>query len=246
MRSYFTAMTALAFVLTSHIATAQPVEKEELGGLIKEYLRENPEVIIDSVELYQKKMQAESMEKSKTAISSQMKAIYDNPNHARIGKKDAPVTIVEFFDYNCSACKYMFSPLDKLEKAGLKDVQVIFVEYPIFGEKSENLSKIALAVHTLEPNKYYEFHGKMMTHKGNVSPDQAYGFAKEIGVDREKIEKELTQPRYNEILKENAALGDTLQIRGTPFMIIGGEPVPHALDDKALAEYITNAKATKK
>ncbi len=226
-------------------AIAEPVQKEELGDLIRQYLNDNPEVIMEAVDRYQQKAKEAGLAKVREAIKANADAIFNDPNDGTIGDKDAKVTIVEFFDYNCSACKYMFKPIDTLYKAGLKDVRVVFKEYPIFGERSEKLAKIGLAVNALAPEKYYEFHGLMMQHKGAITAEDAYGYAGQVGVEREAIQKELSDAKYTQMLKDGAALGDKLQIRGTPFLIVGNEPVPHALDKAALDNYIAKARAAK-
>jgi protein-disulfide isomerase len=235
------ALCALAAPLIP--AHAEPVTKEALGGLVREYLLANPEVIIEAVQTFQQREEQANAEKTKVVIQEQRAKIYDNPAHGSFGEKTAKVAVVEFFDYNCSACKFMFKPLDALRASGMKDVRYIFVEYPIFGEQSQKLARIALAVNALAPAKYYDFHGKMMQHKGTIDADIAYGYAEAVGVKRAELEKELEKATYEEILKDNAVLGEALNIRGTPFLIVGDEPVPHALDEKGLNEYIAKAKA---
>ena len=218
------------------------VTKEEFGGMVRNYLLENPRVIIDAVEKIQKEEMAKEMSGTKEAIKANYKAIYDNPNHGTIGDKSAKVAIVEFFDYNCSACKFMFKPLDALRQAGLKDIRIIFVEYPIFGDESKALARIALAVNQLIPAKYYEFHGKMMEHKGKIDANVAYSYAESVGLKRADLQKELANEKYSKILADNAKIGEALKLRGTPFLIIGDEPVPSALDEAGLQEYINKAK----
>ncbi len=244
MKSKILAIIA-TMMIASSTAHAENVTKEELGGLVRAYLLKNPKVIIEAVENFQKQESAKEMSGVKDAVKANHKAIYENNAHGSIGDANAKIAVVEFFDYNCSACKYMFKPLDALRKAGLKDLRLVFVEYPIFGAESQELAKIALAVNQVIPAKYYEFHGKMMQHKGKIDKVIALGFAEEVGLKREDLEKELTNPKYAKILADNAKLGEALKLRGTPFLIIGDEPIPSALDEAGLQEYIKRAKESK-
>jgi protein-disulfide isomerase len=127
----------------------------------------------------------------------------------------------------------------------MKDTRIIFFEFPIFGEQSEKLAKIGLAVYALEPGKYVEFHRHMMEFKGSATAEEAYGFAAKIGVERTAIEKELANPKYATLATDIKALGEKLKIQGTPFLIIGEEPVPHALDEAGLKEYMEKARQAK-
>jgi protein-disulfide isomerase len=232
--------------LVAHAADSDPVTKGELGALVKEYLVKNPEVIVEAVAEYQKGMQAKSTEESKKAVAANKQAIYDNPFIPSVGDKNAKVAVVEFFDYNCSACKFAFKAIDAAMKGEHKDVRFIFMEYPIFGEQSVRIAKIGLSIYALAPEKYYDFHSHMMEHKGSVTVEEALTYAEKIGVKRADIEKEMAKPKYEEIHKANAELGEKLKVSGTPFMIIGDEVVPHALDAAGLNDYIAKAKATAK
>ena len=82
----------------------------------------------------------------------------------------------------------------------------------------------------------------MMSHKGTITVDQAYTYADKVGLKREAIEKELSDEKYEALRKANVELGAKLKVTGTPFLIIGDEPIPHALDDAGLKEYIAKAK----
>ena len=127
-------LVVLSLLLGSSLATgasaadAKSVTHEELGGLIRDYLNKNPEVIIESVALYQKKEQEAGLKETRAAILANKDAVYNNPAIPAIGDKGAKVSVVEFFDYNCSACKYMFTVLDRQVKAKDKDVRIIFME----------------------------------------------------------------------------------------------------------------------
>lgn len=240
-KPFLAALIALMAPVASH-AAEDYVTRQELGALVRDYIIEHPEVIVESMTAYQQKAQTEGLEQTSKAIKENRPLIFDDAHTPYIGDKDAPLTIVEFFDYNCSACKYMFAPIDAIHKEGTKDVKILFKEFPIFGEVSERLAKIGLAIHALAPEKYYGFHTAMMTHKGTISAQDAYGYAKSVGVTREVIEKELSKPDYNERIKTNKALGDVLAIRGTPFLIIGDEPVPHAIDESELRTRLDAAR----
>jgi protein-disulfide isomerase len=231
---------------SAHAADTDAVTKGELGGLVREYLMKNPETIVEAVAVYQKDMQSKGTEESKKAISANKQAIYDNPFIPSVGNKDAKVAVVEFFDYNCSACKFAFKAIDAAMKGDHKDVRFIFMEYPIFGEQSVRIAKIGLSIYALAPEKYYDFHKHMMEHKGSVTVEEALAYAEKIGVKRADIEKEMAKPKYEEIHKANSELGEKLKVNGTPFMIIGEEVVPHALDAAGLNDYIAKAKAAVK
>lgn len=239
-------LLATVATFTASAAFATPITKKELGSLIKEYLVENPEVIVEAMTAYQQKAQEAGLRETRQAVKDNAEDIFNDPNMPFIGDKNAKVAVVEFFDYNCGACKFMFKSIDKLNTEGLDGIKVVFREYPIFGEESDKLAKVGLALYKVAPEKYYDFHAKMMNHKGKADVDQAYTYAEEAGVSRDAIQKELGATNYGDIIEAGKELGNKLKVRGTPFMIIGNEPVPHAVDEAELRKRIAEAKATKK
>lgn len=235
-------LTTTCIALATQPAIAEPVTKEALGGLIKDYLIENPEVIVEAMAAYQEKEKEIQAEQTRKVIQDKADLIFNDDDTPFIGDEDAPVAVVEFFDYNCSACKYMFKSIDKLKNEGLKDLKVVFKEFPIFGEDSQKLAKMGLAIFAIAPDKYYDFHGKMMLHKGKVTIEKAYAYAAEVGLKREDIDKELVTPKYNKLLEDQRKLGEKLGVRGTPFMIVGKDAIPHAMSEEDLRKRIAEAR----
>ncbi|TAE34751.1 MAG: DsbA family protein [Alphaproteobacteria bacterium] len=232
----------------SHVTEAKPdyVTKGEFDAMVNRYLMDHPEVLLKSLDNMQRATQEKGLEESKKAIEGQSANLFSDSTLPTFGAKDAPIPVVEFFDYNCSACKYMFNPIDAVKAKQIQDVRIIFVEFPIFGEKSEELAKIGLAVHALKPDAYYGFHSAMMKHKGTITKDQAIDYAGKAGIDRADLEKELLSPAIAARLKKNQDLGHAINVTGTPFMVIGKTPIPHALDAEHLDKHIENARAALK
>ncbi len=171
-------------------------------------------------------------------------ALYNNADTASIGPKDSAHTLVEFFDYNCPVCKMQFKTIDAEVK---KDptLRVLFVEFPIFGPVSDTNAKLGLAVYRLYPEKYYEFHEKMMGTPGHGPGDNkpSLQFIKDLGMDVAKVKAESEKKDIADILIKNRELGTKLHVQGTPMLIIGDEIIPHAIDQQELEERLKTAKA---
>lgn len=211
--------------------------RAEVEGIVKEFILANPQVIMDSVQKWQAEQQKEKVAGATDALKDPevKKALYENPHSPVIGNKDTKIAIVEFFDYNCPACKMAFKGLDELI-AKDKNVKVIFKEFPIFGPVSDTNSKIGLAVNKLAPGKYFDFHKKMMSYEGRADEAVALKFAAEAGIKEADIKAEIAKPEYDTIITQYRELGGKLGIQGTPSMVIGEELVPYALDYDGLEE----------
>ena len=183
-----------------------------------------PQLIVASMKNYQEKMAAAEQSKSGQALSERLGEILNDPSDPFVGPKDSKKIVVEFFDYNCGYCKKAFA---EIEQVRLKnpDVKIIFKEFPIFGPPSEAVSRVALAVHKIAPDKYYAFHAKLMEFKGEKTPEVLSNIAKEVGVNID-IKAEFDKPEYAEKIKKDQELATSLGIQGTPGFIINGEIIP--------------------
>jgi protein-disulfide isomerase len=218
-------------------------DAEAVKQIVRDVIMAEPKLIMDSVQKFQMEEQKKAMQGANEVLkdAAAQKALYDNPNAAVAGNKDSKRTVVEFFDYNCGACKMMFKSIDALLKKD-KDVRVIFHEYPIFGPASDTNSKIGLAVWRLSPDKYYDFHVKMMTHEGRVDEKVALGIVKELGMDADKVKAESEKKEVSEAIEANRELGQKLRIQGTPTLVVGEEIVPHALSPEDLEARLNGGK----
>lgn len=233
--------TLIAAVVAAIVGagSATLVGQQDAGGssddAIKNYIMANPQVIMDSVQKWQEDQRKQKLAGASEALKDEAvkKALYENPNSPAVGNLEAKATVVEFFDYNCPACKMAFKAIDELLQKD-KNVKVIFKEFPIFGPVSDTNSKIGLAVHKLAPEKYFDFHKKMMSMEGRADEATALKFAGEVGLKEADVKAEIAKPEYEEMIGKLRELGTKLGIQGTPSLVIGEELVPHALDYNGL------------
>ena len=220
-------------------ATGETVgtDKNAIRATVLEVIKEEPQAIIDSLNNWQATQQKQKTADASAALkdAATNAAVHDTTDSPFIGKADSTKTVVEFFDYNCPACKMQFQELDKLHKADA-DVKIIFKEYPIFGAQSETNSKIGIAVHRLYPEKYFAWHSKMMGTQGRTDEASALKYATQVGMDADKVKTESQSDAVAKILETERALGQKLNLQGTPSLIVADELVPHALRVEEIKE----------
>lgn len=211
------------------------LDSEAVKTIVRQVIMDEPKLIMESVQKFQMAEQQKAQQGANEALKEEgvRELVFNDPNAASVGPKDSKRVVVEFFDYNCGACKMMFKSLDAVMK---KDpgVRVVFHEYPIFGPVSDKNSHIGLAVNRLYADKYFEFHVKMMTHEGKVDDKVAFAIAKELGMDVEKLKAEADKKEVADIITANRALGEKLRIQGTPTLVIGDEIIPHGMGPEEL------------
>jgi protein-disulfide isomerase len=217
-----------------------PAQREELKGLIRAYLLENPEVISEVVTALQTKEDNAREAKQKKAMAARAKDLRDSPEGTVIGNSKGDVTVVEFFDYNCGYCKSLFPSLMDVIKADGK-LRVVLKEFPILGPSSVTASKAALA--SVKQGKYADFHVAMMSHKGSLSDETVMKIAKDTGLDLPRLQADMKSEDVEKVIAKNHDLARELDVTGTPALVIGEAFVPGAIGKDALKDLIAKARA---
>lgn len=205
------------------------VDADAIRKIVREVIEKEPELIVQSVMKYQEKEGGKTDQSAAEALKNPevRKRVFDDTGIASVGPKDSKRVVVEFFDYNCPACKMQYQEIDKLVKAD-PTVRVLFREFPIFGSTSEENSRLGIGVAHVAPEKYFAFYEKMHANRGRTTAAEALTYIKELGIDVEQVRTEAKKPETEAILEENRKLGDILGIRGTPSLVLGNDLIPHA------------------
>ena len=151
-----------------------------------------------------------------------------------LGKPTAPITIIEFSEFQCPYCSRGSNTMKEVLGKFPNDVKVVFKHFPLaFHQQAADASKAALAAG--EQGKFWEMHDKMFTvqkeMKGKDSAafkEWSSGFAKDLGLDVAKFMKDFDNPKWDEVIKRDQALGQKLGVRGTPHFFVNGERVKGA------------------
>ncbi len=239
----FAAGAAIAASLAAVPAFAlDDSQKKEMGAFIREYLIQNPEVMIEVQNALEAKQQAQRTDQSTKAVAANKDEIFSSPNDIVLGNPKGDVTVVEFFDYNCGYCKRAMSDMDDiLEKD--KNIRFVLKEFPILGPDSLAAHKVADAVRILAPEKYPEFHRELLVGQEHASEATAISVATELGVDETQIRKTMTEKPNDDIVRQAYQLANAIGITGTPTYVVGDEAVFGAVGLQQIEEKVGNVRS---
>lgn len=223
--------------LISNLYSEDKYSKEELNNFIYEYIMNNPEVILESVDNMRKKMEDNTQSNNKY-LKENFVTFANNPNIPYMGSDKAKVIIVEFFDYNCGYCKTSLDAVTELLRTEF-DLKISFRDYPILSPSSRIAARAALA--SREQGKYFIFHSALMSMQGNLNEDKIFSIAKNLDINVDKLREDMNRLEIDNILKDNEDLAKKLNIRGTPTFIINGELYAGALELNKLKTIINKA-----
>ncbi len=144
------------------------------------------------------------------------------------GPANAPVTIVEFSDFECPFCSRANEALAQVEAAYQGKVRVVFRDYPLpFHANAQKAAEAGQCAH--EQGKFWALHDKMFENQKALDVDSLKGYAKDAGVDSAKFDACLDEGRMADTVKANMEAGQEAGVSGTPAFFINGTMLSGAL-----------------
>jgi protein-disulfide isomerase len=207
--------------------------------VIEDYIRTHPEVIEQSLQSLENRRAEEEQQRQKTAIAARQQDLLHDPASPVSGNLSGDVTVVEFFDYRCGFCKRAAAAVSQLQQGDAR-VRVVYKDFPILGEASELAAKAALASNA--QGKHRAFHEALLAAKSDLTNEQILHIAGDVGLDVNRLDQDMTDPKWQGVLDRNRRLAKDLGISGTPAFIVGTELVPGALDLKTLQDLVARRR----
>lgn len=232
------------FALPTHAANFNPQQKTEIEEIIHQYLLKKPEVLVEVMQILQRKQYEEAQQVVKDTQKNAAQFadhLFNQKSDPVVGNPNAKKTIVEFFDYQCAHCVTMGPVLDNLVKSN-PNIRIVYKEFPIRGPMSEMAAKAALAAH--KQGKYNALHQALLTSNQPLSADIIFKLAKSAGVNVEQLKKDMNSSEISQQIQANIKLGQDLKLLGTPAFFIGNAEnksaainyVPGEMSQKQLQE----------
>ncbi len=244
----FKSLLAISAILLAALAGApanaqtSEQEKQRIGEIVREYLIENPSVVIEALEKYRARQEEQQQQAQSQGLKNHSSYLYSK-DRPYVGNPDADVTIIEFFDYNCGYCKRALDDINQVLETE-KKVRFVLLDYPILSPSSEQAALWAIAAH--KQGKYFEFHSALMKHSGPKNEKTMEQIASSAGLDVAKLRKDAGSSEVRAEMETIRTIGVDLGVMGTPAFIIGEEIARGYIGSVALKEAIRSVREGKK
>jgi protein-disulfide isomerase len=137
------------------------------------------------------------------------------------GPANAPVTIVEFLDFQCSFCSGMSPTLQEVEKKYGDKVRVVCRQYPLTSHPdAQKAAEASLCAH--DQGKFWEMHDAMFADQKQLGVDQLKARAASLGLNTDKFNKCIDSGEKNAIIQADLNQGEAAGVSGTPAIFVNG------------------------
>ena len=256
MKKWYWIIIVAIFLLTGCVAPEQTrkrdsLQKEDIRTLFKKHpelvmdvLRENNITVLEIVnqgvlakrELERKKrLEAELKNPLKPEIS---------PDRIFRGKPGAPITIVEYTDFQCYYCGKGARIMEELLKKYPDNIRLYFKHLPV-NDLSRKMALYFEAIARQNPALAWQFHDLAFEKQREIAKgkDKALNMILDsMNLDRDRLDKDLSDKELEERLTKDRQEGDRFGFRGTPMFLINGVSVKGAVPMEKFEEVIQLVK----
>ena len=165
--------------------------------------------------------------------------------HPSQGDADAPVTLVEFSDFECPYCLAMFSTLRTLRREYPGKIRVVFRQFPLNDIHPHAQKAAEASLCAADQGKFWELHDAMFEDQGSLEVSDLENRAESLGLDVTQFRNCVSDARHAGRVQEDKAAGTAAGVMGTPALFVNGRPllgsVPYEQITKLVDEELESA-----
>lgn len=219
--------------------------RARLGGRSLDQLREQ---IREFLQTQQAEEQSEALDRQLrdkydvTVNLEPFRVDFDNSGSPAVGPDDAPVTLVEFSDFECPYCGRFFPTLQRIEQEYGDRVRIVYRQFPIpsLHPAAFKAAEASLCAH--EQDEFWAYHDLLFEEQDRLAVRDLKAKAGRLGLDQEEFNQCLDTGRYVEQVQDDQAAGRAAGVSGTPALFVNGVPIPGgAVEYEVVAEALDEA-----
>ncbi len=236
----------LLVVFLSAALFASCTSDEKLKEQMTKILQENPKVLTDAIEKHPaefitalqnaaKNAQEEMGKKREEDEKKKLEESFDKPLVAEIrkdesirGPKDAPITLVEYSDFECPFCSRGYETVQALLQKYNGKIRFIYKHLPLsFHEQAMISAKYYEAIRLQDEKKAFAFHDEVFKNQRKLKNGEAFlqATAKQVGADMARLKKDLNSEAVTKRIEEDQKEAANFGMQGTPGFLLNGVPV---------------------
>ena len=220
-----------------------PDQERAVKTLVRDYLLTHPEIVGAAIEALRKRREDAKRDDELATLAAHRSELLHDRDSPVGGNLRGDVTVVEFFDYGCGVCKRVHPIMARLME-GDRGIRRVYKEWPILGPESVFAARAALA--SRAQGRYLAFHDALMEARGRLDRDAVLTIAGRVGLDRERLVRDMEEPETMDAIRRNYRLAEALELDGTPSFVIGDVVLRGGRDLETMRRLVAAARARRR
>jgi len=160
-----------------------------------------------------------------------------NIDHA-LGAEHAPITLVEYADFECPHCKQAVPVLKHLLQTYPGRVRLVFRQFPLEGAHPHALLAAQAAEAAAGQGRFWDMHDLLFAQSAHLKPHDLQRYAQQLELDMTRFNAELGDAVYLQRVREHIAGGEKSGVRGTPGLFINGRVLDTSFGLQAIEQAV--------
>lgn len=237
LKSIGLVLSCLVLISCSTLTQAsdrQPTDTE-LEAKVLQIIRDNPQVILESVQAYGQKQQQQQQQAQKSVLEG-MKA---NPKSVigtspKTGAPAQAIVLMEFSDFQCPYCAQAHQALKQFMARHQDRVTLTYKNLPLVSIHPEAMPSAKAAWAAFQQGKFWEYHDALFENQDKLGESFYVATAKALNLDLQRFNQDRNSKATEAAIQKDVEMAEQLGVNGTPFLVMNGEPIPGAAELKDL------------
>ncbi|MDJ0600889.1 MAG: DsbA family protein [Crocosphaera sp.] len=228
----------LTWIPVISVPSAQAVIEPELEKTVLDIIRQHPEVLIESVQAYQKQQQ----EQQKQFIQSFVSELKTHPqtiiaNSPKTGSLTQNNILIEFSDFQCPYCKQAYETVKKFI-ATHNDVTLVYKHFPLSNIHPQAMAAAKASWAAEQQGKFWPYYDALFQQQEDLGDKLYLEIAKNLDLDMDQFERDRKSKKADLVIAKDMELANKIGIQGTPLFVFNGQffsgAIPLSTLEKAL------------
>jgi protein-disulfide isomerase len=154
------------------------------------------------------------------------------PDDHVAGPPDAPITLVEYGDFECPYCGMAFPIVRAIQRSLGRRLRFIYRHFPLRESHPHAQHAAEAAEAAAAQGEFWAMHDQLFRHQDALDDDSLAGYARAIGVDADRVTLELEEGTYTRRVRDHFRSGVRSGVNGTPTFYVNGERYDGAWADE--------------
>ncbi len=224
-------LLSLCLLLGSCSILSPGAVNPDLEQQVLQIIRDNPEVILESVQAYQQN-QTDSLKEQRQSFLNQIKdnpqgIIADSPTQ---GASDADIILVEFSDFQCPFCSRAHGTVKQFMERHQDQVTLVYKHLPLTKIHPEALPAARAAWAAQQQGQFWQYQDRLFAQQKTLGDSLYLELAESLNLDIEQFNRDRNSDQALAAIQADVQLANGLGATGTPFFVMNGETFSGAVE----------------
>jgi protein-disulfide isomerase len=211
-------------------ASASGIAPEDLEAQVLEIIRNNPEVVLESLQQYQIEQQQRQQQEQEDATQAVINELRQDPEafigtSPTKGSESNEIVLVEFSDFQCPFCARAKRTVEQFMDAYGQEVKLVFKHLPLTQIHPQALPAAKAAWAADRQGQFWAFHDKLFENQSRLGEDLFLEAAQELDLDINRFNRDRNGRAAEQAVNADIEIARQLGIQGTPYFLMNEVPI---------------------